>query len=377
MKCLIKIGLASLVVGCVAASAMAQDKATPMPPAPSVSTAPVIIGSGCCDTGCGGCNQCGSSWHPTFDVGFYILQPVWSSNPAAITEPGGSGARPVQAEIVNFDPNAQFVPKFSLGVVNDCGLGFRTTFWQFALSNTLSISGVAGTVAATPTPVGISFPFVPSVGVGTNPLITTSKLRMVVWDFEATQDFKACQWDVQVSGGIRYAHISQDYSAVQFETDGDFSFLNSGHNFNGAGPTASIEFARKLGKSGVALYANGRGSVLIGHMKQSVQSGFVGGGGLAPPSLDASGIDHADMVIPVGELEVGVRWTRDVGCSRLFLKAGLVGQAWFGAGNSTRSGVGTTNEGEALVDLSLSGNTPQKNDNLYLWGLNMSAGIRY
>jgi hypothetical protein len=83
------------------------------------------------------------------------------------------------------------------------------------------------------------------------------------------------------------------------------------------------------------------------------------------------------MLLPVGELEAGVRFTRDIGRARVFLKAGIVGQVWWGAGNSSRAGVGTSNEGGPLSDISISGNTTQKNDNLGLWGLSMSAGVRY
>ncbi len=373
MKAFSKCSLALLAMGCMVASATAQDKAAPivpMPPAPIVS-APVILGSGSCDSGC--CNsEPEHLWHPTFDVGFYVLKPMWSANPAAVT----SGDTPTNnASLHNFDMGPQFVPRASLGVVSGSGLGFRTSFWSFADSNTVGIQSNTQPNAETPTPVGIQFPFIAFVGNGTNPLVTSATLRMEVWDFEVTQDFRAGQWDVQLGGGIRYAHISQSYNAVQFDTDGDSAFLNSAHSFNGAGPTASAEFARRIGNTGIALYGNVRGSILFGNEQQNAYSGFKEVGAAA--SLEGFGSDSADMIIPVGEVEMGVRYTRDIGRGRLFLKAGLVGMVWWGTGNSSRSGLSLSNEGESLSDLSASGDNTQKNDNLGLWGLSMTAGYQY
>jgi hypothetical protein len=56
-------------------------------------------------------------------------------------------------------------------------------------------------------------------------------------------------------------------------------------------------------------------------------------------TLATSRAQQAD-VIPVGELEIGGEYSRDLGRYRLFAQAGLVGQVWWGAGNAANNNSG-------------------------------------
>jgi hypothetical protein len=108
--------------------------------------------------------------------------------------------------------------------------------------------------------------------------------------------------------------------------------LQSGHNFNGAGPTLAVEGRRAIGNSGFALYGNGRAALLFGTARQEVH--------FAHPTAGAfdNAARQAD-VLPIGEIELGVEYGRDVGRLRAFAQAGCHGQFWWGAGNASNTAV--------------------------------------
>src|SRR5262245_7884099 len=73
------------------------------------------------------------------DVGFMILRPAWKTNPAFFTfESGGSGTNLTEHD---FNFGEQFVPEISLGYMGSNGLGFRTSWWGFALSSAENATG--------------------------------------------------------------------------------------------------------------------------------------------------------------------------------------------------------------------------------------------
>jgi hypothetical protein len=165
-----------------------------------------------------------------------------------------------------------------------------------------------------------------------------SQLKLQVEDFEATQQFSAGPLNFLLAGGVRLAHLNQEYNAfvnqqlggpVQHET------ILSGHNFLGAGPVAALEVRRCLGKCGLSLYGSGRGAVLFGSANQNaLSSGSIGDP--SPITVDS----HWDPVLTVGELEGGFEYNRMAGRARLFGQVALVGQEWFAAGNAARSAQG-------------------------------------
>ena len=111
-----------------------------------------------------------------------------------------------------------------------------------------------------------------------------SKLRFNVLDVEATELLEYSSWHFLLTGGLRYAHISQDYSAVLANGAGaPLATLASGHNFNGAGPTVSLTGKRPIGLTNLYVFGSARGSVLFGNAKQSA----VLGGTDADSSADA------------------------------------------------------------------------------------------
>src|SRR5262249_8691420 len=157
-----------------------------------------------------------------------------------------------------------------------------------------------------------------------------------------------------IAGGIRYAHLSQDYRARRFASgsitaapgfvttfDQDSDVLLSGHNFDGAGPVFALEFRRPWEGTHLVFYGSTRGALLFGRGRQGaafqmVQTGRSPNPVAGQPSslvpfstssyAEVSG--SRDDLLPVAEMEIGLEYGREVGRMYFFVQTALVGQAW-------------------------------------------------
>jgi hypothetical protein len=308
-------------------------------------------------------------------VGLYVIEPYFSTNRAFVTEKGFGGGGPAMEQETGIDHHMQASPEVWLGYISDSGLGGRLRWWYFREDSSQFFSPSNDISAASADPLGVGalhIPVGPPFSGLAQTLNVTSKLELQVWDLEALQAAQLGGFDLLFSGGVRLAHIDQQYDAylgihvpagplgppfpVQL-TNG----ILSGHSFTGAGPLASLEARRPLGNSGFALYGLARGSVLIGSGRQTVTAAeFASPASLGGPVVSAVNSQHQDPVIPVGEFEVGAEFGRTVGRARLFGQLGFVGQMWWGAGNASNTDTVTSNV-----------------QNLGFFGLAVRAGINY
>jgi Legionella pneumophila major outer membrane protein precursor len=301
-------------------------------------------------------------------AGFYLLKPYFSGNAAftfksttsSTAIPGSSTSQSLSGE-QDFDYGASVSPLLWLGYTGANGLGVRLRWWHFDQGTGLATDNsdtTGATVVTSASPRGISFEspghILKTPGIGTDELAFNTDLKIDSWDFEASQAISAGKWALLVSGGVRYAHLAQDYHAYRFNSgvsgsttySQDSAALISGSDFNGAGPTLCLEGKRQIGNTGLALYANARGSLLFGRADQQVDKLTVlAGTNTSGPFNTQTFTDYPvaqDRVMPVAELEVGAEYAPELSgpYSRLhpFLRAGLVGQTWFGAGNASGPG---------------------------------------
>jgi hypothetical protein len=298
------------------------------------------------------------------DVGFMVLTPRWNSNPALAIVSGLNGAAIPSAEVRDFDFNAQFVPTVSLGGVLANGVGARVNWWGFVVGDHVAVATGAPDTAVIPPNAG-AFVLANMFGSATA-LTTAARLHMDVWDFELTDDVRLSRWAGLVALGVRYAHLSQEYSAATTDVTpaGPLALLAS-HNFNGAGPTLALELHRDLGLGGLYFYGYGRGSVLFGSAteRSDIQSpsGALG-------FTDLSTTAQRQPVLPVGEIDFGLGWNRALRGSVLYAQVGFVGQVWWGAGSPTS---------EASALSTLLGDSGTRNDNLGLIGLSFRTGVNF
>lgn len=300
-------------------------------------------------------------------VGIYCICPYFENNPAftvSTTSPTGPGgtSRTV-TERTDIRQHMEVAPQLWLGYVSDSGLGGRVRWWCFRQTTDQGITVAAAapnTVTFLESAAPLGFPAFVDNEDRPASISVSSKLQLQVWDAEAMSSVRTGDWDLLIAGGLRFAHINQQYnSAVAGDSGGGTGPITanvpSSRTFNGIGPVIALEVRRYLGDSGLSLYGSARGAVLFGTAKQNATDNFFSSefGDFS----DSSSYEH-DSALPVAELELGMEFGRKIGSTFAFGQVALVGQEWWGAGNASRSvntnTFGVPNTGGAIVDSNLS-----------------------
>jgi hypothetical protein len=370
--------MAAAVLGWLDTAAFAEEPSATKPPTvltpPLDSPVPPVYGS--TDLASAGKDYDGDHCQFFTGASVYVLKPYFESNTAFITTSGVGTTSPSRTESdFNWDYTAS--PAVFLGIVAPGGFGVRARYFSFDesssnLHTTLTAAGATqGFIDPAP---GLTFPAAafgaPGIllagGNGQDQLYFSSRLRIQTIDLEAMQQWRFGGYDLLLSGGGRYLELSQSYQATLTNSavfpDGntatELQSLAAGHNFQGGGVTLAIEGRRRFGESGLSLFANARGSLLVGtshessSLLESVRDPFgeAGGSQTVSPTTDA----HRDHVLPVAEIELGLEYSLRVGSLEPFFRAAAVNQTYFDAGNASR----------------LDGN-------LGLFGVAFTLGVRY
>jgi hypothetical protein len=327
----------------------------------------------------------GPGWHVFADGGFYMVQTYFSSNPAfLIGQRLGTGAKATTiTQARDFDYGLNFLPRVTLGVVGDNGLGVRAAWWLLNESQAVPPFRGAG-VTLNPIFGAPPVPGVPGV-ISPSPVAQQLKIfgenlgfdnhvQLQVWDWEAFRDWRGDGSELIASGGVRYAWLSQGYRAFRNNTGSaksgtttftllqDADTLGAGRSFAGLGPTGAVELRRALGWMGFSVYGMARGSVLFGREHEqafelSTVSLRTTVGTAAPKTTTTSSFAQSlsgrDHTLPIVDAEVGVNWTMPYGRSLVFTQLGFMNQSWFGGGSATNGG------------------------ELGFFGLHFSAGVNY
>lgn len=284
----------------------------------------------------------------------------------------------------NFAEPVLWGPAFEIGYVLENGWGLRGDGWYMSgsdhttLSNgnpgtaifspltTPNASGINQVIGTSPVSTlaaqyGTQFALSPNgllsqaVGTATTPdQITISRyFSFAVADVELI-----CQWNIAnvfftFGIGGRYANARQSYNA----TSNNFTFngassaipveqttVSSSCNFQGVGPTFSLQTVFPILGDCLAFYGNVRGSVLYGQQEfiQRFNDEFATNGAIGLPTgagntaLPYSSQTISTLTVPVFDLELGIQFSTPLtrGCI-LFGRAGFVTSYWWGVGNPT------------------------------------------
>ncbi|HZU36912.1 MAG TPA: Lpg1974 family pore-forming outer membrane protein [Gemmataceae bacterium] len=298
------------------------------------------------------------------EAGVYVLHPYFSGNPAYFTTfantsttPGPTATTSINAEAgrKEFDYGMSVSPWVSLGYEWDDGAKVRVRWWHFdedANVSTVNTDASGGTSITSATAQGFTL-HSPGpgliAGVGPDVLSFHSDLQLEVIDAEVARELRFHDWVVEVAGGARYVHLSEHYlgtlsnsGTTQALTITDSAELFSRHHFDGAGPTLALGVRWPCGNTGFSLYGNARGSLVFGSNEQDAALGSdvtrVGATTTTTREVSRSaGVSRSDL-LPILEMELGAEYRMDLGRVHPYLRAGLVGQTWFNAGNA--SGLG-------------------------------------
>lgn len=276
--------------------------------------------------------------------GVFLIQPVFGTNPAFVSAGAGGNV----ARQVDFSHNLEVAPNVWLGYVSERGWGVRGRWFQFDHDSSASYAAAPGE-----TITGIS-----SLGLGKIPINGTiaasSQLAVNMFDLQGTYSRESAKWSHLLGMGVRYTHMSQDYRAT-LTNPGTQIDLTSGHNLNGVGPSFALETKHLIGESGFAVYGQMHGAILFGHASEiytAINNGV-------PQQFTRGQTD----VLPVGEMEVGAEYSKNVGRARLCLQTGFVGQVWWGGGNAS--------------NLDAIGPSSASSTNFGFLGIALRAGVRY
>jgi len=278
----------------------------------------------------------------TIYAGIYLLQAVFETNPAFVVGNGNV------ARQLDFSHNLEVAPGFWLGYVSERGWGVRGRWFQFDHDSFASYAAAPGETVR----VVSSLPLGNVAINGT--LSASSDLAINVGDFQATCSYDTAFWSHLLGVGVRYTHMSQDYRASVSNAATRID-VTSGHNINAAGPSFSLETKRRIGESGFAVYGQAHGAILFGRANEiytAVNNGVA-------QEFSRNQTD----VLPVGELEIGGEYSRNIGRACLIVQAGFAGQVWWGGGNAS--------------NLDAIGPSSATNNNFGFLGLAIRAGVRY
>jgi hypothetical protein len=286
----------------------------------------------------------------------YYVKPHWETNPAYVVARTVAGVTTTSQSDFAYDYDIS--PRAWLAYVNPCGLGVRGRWWTFDDDSTTTFTNPGGGFAIDSAgPLGLQ-----NLSTTAGDLLTySSSLELDVIDLEAIQQFHCGWWSCAASFGVRYARLEQSYSHTEVPTVGAVDAVQSSHDFEGYGPTAAFEGYCPLGCSNLSLYGSARAALLFGDSQQS--SRLISNNVLTNVAT-TSGFD----ILPVGEFELGLQWSRPCGTAQWFVNAGMVAQAYFGAGNSANNELIPV-----LVDPEVSDN----HSNLGFFGWTFAAGIDY
>jgi hypothetical protein len=247
-----------------------------------------------------------------------------------------------------------------LGWSSQCGVGFRfrgfhydqasepidTTLTQAAaVVRTITPPESLSPLIGTP-PRGFQSPgIVLTGGLGEDSLHFTSDLLVSTIDAEATFAHEWCRCGMVVSVGGRYCQIRQNYEAtlVNIPVQGisERSFLDADRNFYGGGPTMSLLTRWQIGRSGLSVFGSVRGSILVGRSRATAtfteviedSTGLAGGN----QSNVVNSRSDENVVVPVGEIEGGLEYSRAIGRTRFFVRGGAVNHTYLEAGSPSNN----------------------------------------
>lgn len=133
------------------------------------------------------------------------------------------------------------------------------------------------------------------------PLNGDVNLDVDALDIELTQRGNFGIWNLWVTGGVRYGRLDLTEGAINFEDVPAFIYPGrTGTEFEGAGPTVSLQAARDVLWDGVSIFGNARTALLFGDTELS--SAF----------FDESPLIVQNDCVQVWEFQFGTRVQRPV-----------------------------------------------------------------
>jgi hypothetical protein len=252
----------------------------------------------------------------------------------------------------------EFAPFVSAAYRTQAGLGVQGRAWWYDDSETLTEVNDGTVTISSAAPLGLGIESEDLDDVNT----FESSLDIDVMDLLVTYRAQSCWGSVELGAGARYTRIQQAYSAILVPAADDLEVVESGHSFEGLGPSLFLE-GRLAATRQLSFFATVRYSFLFGQSEQEATL-------ITDNVLAAERFQENDDLLSIAEFDLGAEYALRLGSAELFVKAAFVSQVWEGAGNSANNDIiAVLDDEEPEVS--------DKNADLGLWGFRTEAGVRF
>ncbi|MFO0977766.1 MAG: Lpg1974 family pore-forming outer membrane protein [Planctomycetaceae bacterium] len=163
------------------------------------------------------------------------------------------------------DTDYQTGLRYGLGYLNDSGFGIRASYWSYDND------------------FGYTPPYAPNV----------FGIQLQTADTELLVKQQLRHFNLDLSGGLRYGTLKYTNPVLTLYGPGIV-------NFEGVGPTAAIQATREIGNTGLSVFGNVRGSMLVGDIHT----------GSLLLNIPAGAVE--DEIMTVFENQIGAAWSYDL-----------------------------------------------------------------
>ena len=289
----------------------------------SMETQPCLTACDCRTTSAD-CRECQSGG---FYAGFAFVfaKPHFKESfQATYIDAGGT------LNMVPFSYDYDILPRVWLGFTAASGLGVRTRYWQYDQTPTPFQSNPY--LPAQAQVVSVIFPATIYTTPPNDILNVSDSLEVQSLDLEGTQKTRLGKMSILAGGGLRYVVMRQGSQATVTNQGAVTQSLDWQRKFEGVGPTVSVEVERPLGiLKDLAVVGAFRGSLLYGEKNLNrVAVNAIDEG------LPVVAMNNAHEVLGIGEIELGLEWTRQLARGGgLFVRGTYEGQLWSDCGTPT------------------------------------------
>lgn len=260
---------------------------------------------------------------------FLWMRAHFDQNVALIIDP------PVGNTSVPFDYDRDLTPRAWLGWESCRGGGVRATYFGLdSQADSVAVTAVAG---ATPVYVYV-------YGAGGNlsrnaqaqvgeTLTSQHQLNLQAWDIEATQRIEWHSLRATLGVGVRIATMDQYLRGDVRDGAGMLQeSVSNDLQWEGAGPTMSLQASRCIAGSRLSIYGGLRGSLLMAEADQKI---YEMKGAFTTELEDAA--SQTELITAL-EMSIGLQWSQALGAhADWFARVGYEAQAWFDAGGPVDS----------------------------------------
>ena len=291
-----------------------------------------------CTTGVVGCGETGGPCSPVIRIGsgqskwtlgfeFVFARPRLLESFDTIVADFATNTQ----TLVPLDYDYDLAPRISLGYSGTNGTGVRARYWSYD-GESAPTSLVAGpTTRAAATVLTVIFPATLRTPVPGDVLNVSNSLETRTLDLEGTYDVRLGETRLVSSIGLRYAELDQRKQANVVSGGAVVQSLDWTRRFHGLGIVTGVDARRPFKDTGLAFVFRSRAALL--HSDKSVHRSVIGD--VTPPAnatLPIIALDDTKESSAVGEVGLGLEYSRQLERANVFARGMYEGQIWTGIG---------------------------------------------